>query len=78
MIKIINTWILIKKMRDSVKNVPYVKNKFIHIVLQKNLCYVLKEIMIMNNLIKDKHIGFEEQIGKTKSYPNHEYWVFKE
>ena len=50
MIKIINTWILIKKkMRDSVKNVPYVKNKFIHIVLQKNLCNVLKGIMIMNN-----------------------------
>ena len=63
-------------MCDSVKNVPYVKNKCIHIVLQKILYYVLKGIMIMNN--KDIHIGFEEQIGKTKSYPNHEYWVFKE
>ena len=48
MIKIINTWILIKKMCDSIKDVPYVKkmcdsikyvpyvkNKCIHIVLQK-------------------------------------------
>ena len=49
MIKIINTWILIKKMCDSIKDVPYVKNKCIHIVLQKNLHYVLKGIMIMNN-----------------------------
>ena len=50
MIKIINTWILIKKnVCDSVKNVPYVKNKCIHIVLQKILYYVLKGIMIMNN-----------------------------
>ena len=48
MIKIINTWILIKKS-DSVKNVPYVKNKCIHIVLQKILYYVLKGIVIMNN-----------------------------
>ena len=29
-------------MCDSVKNVPYVKNKCIHIVLQKILHYVLK------------------------------------
>ena len=36
-------------MCDSVKNVPYVKNKCIHIVLQKILYYVLKGIMIMNN-----------------------------
>ena len=36
-------------MCDSVKNVPYVKNKYIHIVLQKILYYVLKGIMIMNN-----------------------------
>ena len=36
-------------MCDSIKDVPYVKNKYIHIVLQKNLCYVLKGIMIMNN-----------------------------
>ena len=35
MVKIINTWILIKKMCDSIKDVPYVKNKCIHIVLQK-------------------------------------------
>ena len=49
MIKIINTWILIKKMCDSIKYVPYVKNKYIHIVLQRNLYYVLKGIMIMNN-----------------------------
>ena len=49
MIKIINTWILIKKMFDSIKDVPYVKNKCIHIVLQKNPYYVLKGIMIMNN-----------------------------
>ena len=35
MIKIINTWILITKMCDSIKDVPYVKNKYIHIVLQK-------------------------------------------
>ena len=50
MIKIINTWILIKKkMCDSIKDVPYVKNKCIHILLQKNLYYVLKGIMIMNN-----------------------------
>ena len=49
MIKIINTWILIKKMFDSVKNAPYVKNKCMHIVLQKYLYYVLKGIMIINN-----------------------------
>ena len=36
-------------MCDSVKNVPYVKNKCMHIVLQKILYYVLKGIMIMNN-----------------------------
>ena len=36
-------------MCDSVKNVPYVKNKCIHIMLQKILYYVLKGIMIMNN-----------------------------
>ena len=35
MIEIINTWILIKNMCDSVEYVPYVKNKCIHIVLQK-------------------------------------------
>ena len=49
MIKIINTWILIKKLCDSVKNVPYVKNKCMYIVLQKILYYVLEVIMIMNN-----------------------------
>ena len=36
-------------MCDSVKNVPYAKNKCIHIVLQKILYDVLKGIMIMNN-----------------------------
>ena len=36
-------------MCDSVKNVPCMKNKYIHIVLQKILYYVLKGIMIMNN-----------------------------
>ena len=36
-------------MCDSVKNVPYVKNKCIYIVLQKILYSVLKGIMIMNN-----------------------------
>ena len=36
-------------MCDGVKNVPYVKNKCIHIMLQKILYYVLKGIMIMNN-----------------------------
>ena len=35
-------------MCDSIKDVPYVENKYIHIVLQKNLYYVLKGIMIMN------------------------------
>ena len=46
---IVNTWILIKKCVTALKNVPYVKNKCIHIVLQKILYYVLKGIMIMNN-----------------------------
>ena len=36
-------------MYDSVKNVPYVKNKYIHIVFKKILYYVLIGIMIMNN-----------------------------
>ena len=38
-------------MSDSVKSVPYMKNKCMHIVLQKILYYVLKGIMIMNNKI---------------------------
>ena len=36
-------------MCDSVKHVPYVKNKCIYIVLQKILYYVLKGIMVKNN-----------------------------
>ena len=49
MIEIINTWILIKKnMRDSVKNVPYVKKKYTYCVAKILYC-VLKGIMIMNN-----------------------------
>ena len=36
-------------MCDSVKSVPYVKNKCMHIVLQNILYYVLIGIMIMNN-----------------------------
>ena len=39
----------LEKMCDSVKNVPYVINKCIHIVLQKILYHVLKGIMIMSN-----------------------------
>ena len=47
-------------MCDSVKNVPYVKNKYIHL-LQKILYYVLKGIMIMNNKQKIYILGLKNK-----------------
>ena len=48
-------------MCDSVKNVPYMKNKYIHIVLQKILYYVLKGIMIMNNKLNIYILGLKNK-----------------
>ena len=54
-------------MCDSVKNVPYVKNKCIHIMLQKILYYVLKGIMIMNNEWNIYILGLKNKYVRRKA-----------